>query len=253
MPNLVIQGNDTHVIDLNPDGDDPIIMVHGLLTSLAVYYFRIALKLSRNHRVILYDLRGHGNSAPCSERFTLDDLSSDLFALMQTLRIECCHLTGYSLGGALAMYVAAHNSELFKSLALIEAPFFTEDSIKLLQGSGVDESLVRADLKAYTRSTKIPVSDSRASKLIDQYHNLVEVGGLLDVIRSCRQHIPDLPFEQLEIPVLLLYGSKSDLSDTGRILAQRLPQAKLYIKRADHNLPVTRSGWVTRRLQKFFG
>jgi pimeloyl-ACP methyl ester carboxylesterase len=70
MPNIVVQGNATNVIDLNPAAGNPIIMVHGLLTNTAVFYFTVVSKLIKNHRIILYDLRGHGSSAPCNKRFT---------------------------------------------------------------------------------------------------------------------------------------------------------------------------------------
>jgi pimeloyl-ACP methyl ester carboxylesterase len=182
-------------------------------------------------------------------------LENDLFALSEVLGIKRCHLVGYSMGGALALYAAVRNPERFESLTLIEAPFFTEQSAKVHaqygdELSGYEQALIKG-LEAYTASTRIAITPERRQKLMEQYHNLVEVGGLLDMLRFCGERLEDLPFERLDIPVLLLYGRWSGLCKTGRLLAKRLPRASLYKKWADHNLPVTRSKWVSRRLVEF--
>lgn len=253
MPEILIRGNETHVIDLNPGGDSPIVMVHGLFTSLAVYYFTIAPKLAQNHRVVLYDLRGHGGSASCKQRFTLDDLLDDLLALKEHLGVGFCHLTGYSFGGALALYACAKHPEEFESLALIETPLFGEEHIERLLTSDLSDGAVSEGIKAYTKSTRIPVSRERAQKIQEQNRSLVEVGGLREVFTAGKEQLAALPFEQIALPVLLLYGKESELQTTGHFLRRRLPQATLCMAHGDHHLPVTRYSWVSRRLRHFFG
>jgi pimeloyl-ACP methyl ester carboxylesterase len=227
-------------------------MIHGLFTSLAVYYFTIAPKLARDHRVVLYDLRGHGNSAECDRSFSFDDLIDDLLELKASLGIDRCHLVGYSLGGALALCATALYPDDFDSLALIEAPLFDEDSSEEMRMSGGSEAFVAQGLRDYTKSTHIKVSQERALRIQEQYRTLFEVGGLADVFLQGRERLALQSFELVTQPVLLLYGKQSSLRATGRFLARTLPQSQLRCAYGDHQLPVTRYRWVSRHLKRFF-
>ena len=51
----------------------PVVMLHGLLVgSLASWYFTAAPALASRHRVRMYDLRGHGRSAPARTGYDLE-------------------------------------------------------------------------------------------------------------------------------------------------------------------------------------
>jgi pimeloyl-ACP methyl ester carboxylesterase len=259
MPHLTLQGNATHVLEMSPAAGAatgsatgaPIIMLHGLFTSMSVYAFTIAPKLARSRRVVLYDLRGHGNSAPCERNFTLNDLADDLLALKKALGIDRCHLVGYSFGGSLALYVAARHPETVESLALIEAPLFSEEDFAGQRAKGFSEAAVNEGLAQYTASTHIPIPPARAARIREQCRRLFEVGDVTTALGQLKAQLATLPLEQCRLPTLLLYGSRSKYFEDGRNLARRLPHSKLRVARADHNLPVTRHSWVTRRLQKF--
>jgi 2-succinyl-6-hydroxy-2,4-cyclohexadiene-1-carboxylate synthase len=71
---------------------------------------------------IVPDLRGHGatqthNGAPCS----MDACTADLEMLWDHLGVERTHLVGYSMGGRLALHVAAHRPQRILSLLTIGA------------------------------------------------------------------------------------------------------------------------------------
>lgn len=70
-------------------------------------------------RTICMDFRGHGRSDTPPAPFTLHDLADDVLALIQHLRRPAAILVGHSLGGMVAMDLAARSS-LVSEIILLE-------------------------------------------------------------------------------------------------------------------------------------
>jgi pimeloyl-ACP methyl ester carboxylesterase len=252
MDFLDIQGKKVHVVEMNRAGGSPVVMVHGLFTNMSVYFFGIAPRVSKRRRVILYDLRSHGMSEHRDEGYTLELLSEDLLALMDVLGIFSADVVGYSYGGTTALYTALKHPDRIRKLALIDAPILTEAPLDQLIKSRADDASVEKALVEYTRSTGIPITERKAQKMKAQYRCLFENDLLPKAIRSGRGFADRLPPENLTVRTLLLYGRKSPYLETGHMLAARIPHAELRTAPGDHNLPVQRALWVSRRLRKFF-
>jgi pimeloyl-ACP methyl ester carboxylesterase len=62
--------------------------------------------LTRQHQVIVPDLRGHGRSQHLPGPYTVPQLAADLVALLDTLALESVDVLGYSQGGAVAQQLA---------------------------------------------------------------------------------------------------------------------------------------------------
>jgi len=69
-------------------------------------------------RVIRYDHRGHGASETPPGPYAIADLAGDVLALLDHLEVERVHLGGLSLGGMVAMWLAAHSPARGDRLAL---------------------------------------------------------------------------------------------------------------------------------------
>src|ERR1700751_5526161 len=65
-----------------------------------------------------YDIRGHGRSPAPPGPYSMDDLGSDLVALLDRLGIERASLCGLSIGGMISMWVAAPAPERVERLVL---------------------------------------------------------------------------------------------------------------------------------------
>jgi len=252
MDFINIHGKKVHVVEMNRKGGDPIIMIHGLFTNLSVYFFEIAPKLSNDRHVILYDLRSHGLSERRDEGYTLEILSEDLLALMDALGVPSADVIGYSYGGTAALYAALRYTDRIGKLALIDVPILAEAPFEQLIEGGADDASVDKALADYTMSTGFPVTESKAQKMKAQYRRLFENDLLPEAIRAGRGFTDKLPPEKLTARTLLLYGRKSPYLETGHMLAARIPHAELRTAPGDHNLPVQRALWVSRRLRKFF-
>ncbi|MHA4871583.1 3-oxoadipate enol-lactonase [Duganella sp. PWIR1] len=59
-------------------------------------------------RILRYDTRGHGGSAPQPGPTTLAQLGQDVLTLLDQLDIERVHFCGLSMGGAIAQWLGVH-------------------------------------------------------------------------------------------------------------------------------------------------
>ena len=115
------------------EGDgSPLILIHGIGASRASFAGLIPY-LKGEHRVISYDLRGHGASPTPKPPYTLDDLVEDLEALRAELGIDKAHVAGHSLGGMIGPAYARKYPQHVLSLGLYSTAAFrtADDSAKV--------------------------------------------------------------------------------------------------------------------------
>lgn len=77
-----------------------VTFVHGAGGSSVLWYKQIR-EFSKNHNVLLVDLRGHGDSKPDSNytsKYTLPQISKDIIDVLDFENIEKTHFVGMSLG-----------------------------------------------------------------------------------------------------------------------------------------------------------
>ncbi|MEU6393533.1 3-oxoadipate enol-lactonase [Streptomyces sp. NPDC046939] len=99
----------------------PALMLGPSLGTSLALWDRVAPELSSGHRVVRWDLPGHGGSDPGLIRAgaTVGDLAELVLALADSLGIERFAYAGVSLGGAVGMWLAVHHPERVGSLAVL--------------------------------------------------------------------------------------------------------------------------------------
>jgi 3-oxoadipate enol-lactonase len=97
---------------------DPLVLIHGLADDHRAWR-RALPDLMLRHRVILYDLRGHGETELGDADASLRQLGGDLVALMRSIGVDKADIAGFSLGGTIAMRVAIDHPERVRSLVLV--------------------------------------------------------------------------------------------------------------------------------------
>jgi len=98
----------------------PVILVHGLVADLGLNWVRPGIfhELSRQYKVVAFDLRGHGLSdKPHDSARYGTELVEDIVRLMDHLKIEKAHIVGYSMGGFIALKMAEMHPERMLSVA----------------------------------------------------------------------------------------------------------------------------------------
>ncbi|WP_328321447.1 bifunctional 3-oxoadipate enol-lactonase/4-carboxymuconolactone decarboxylase PcaDC [Streptomyces sp. NBC_00388] len=110
-----------HLLDGAPDGA-PLILGPSLGTSASVWADHAAA-LSRTHRVLRFDLPGHGGSPagllPRDGSATVADLAALVLRLADAQGWDRFGYAGISLGGAIGAHLAVHHPERVGALALV--------------------------------------------------------------------------------------------------------------------------------------
>jgi len=109
-------------------GTTPIMLVSGL-GGTGGYWSPNLPAFAKRHRVIVHDHRGMGKSSRSRIRYSVDQMTTDLLAVMDHLKIEKTHIVGHSTGGAIAQTLAATHPDRLISLVIYASwtkadPFF---------------------------------------------------------------------------------------------------------------------------------
>lgn len=119
MPTAAV--NDT-VLHFESDGTGaPLVVIHGGLGVDHVIYRRTLGPLTERFRVIFFDQRGNGRSAPVDlATVTIEQLADDVAALADTLGLERFSVLGHSYGGFVAQEVALRHPDRLDRLVLVD-------------------------------------------------------------------------------------------------------------------------------------
>jgi pimeloyl-ACP methyl ester carboxylesterase len=118
MAHLIVNSIDLHYECLGQG--EPLVLIHGLGANMAFWYLSVAVALSQNYRVILYDLRGHGESSAPDSGYTLPHMEEDLSNLLQALDVQHAHVVGHSFGARVAIYYAIAHPEKISTLTIAD-------------------------------------------------------------------------------------------------------------------------------------
>jgi pimeloyl-ACP methyl ester carboxylesterase len=104
----------------------PVVLLHGL-TARRRYVVMGSKNLERGgHRVIAYDARGHGRSAPAGE-YGYDALAADLAAVLDERGVDRAVLAGASMGAHTLVRFALEHPDRAAALVLI-TPAYDPDT-----------------------------------------------------------------------------------------------------------------------------
>lgn len=108
------------VLDLWPEAaKQTLLFVHGYAGVLESWEYQLNY-FARNYRVVALDLRGHGQSDAPYTNYTMDEMVSDLQAVVEDLEFpEKFILIAHSFGGSIAVEYANAHPERLEKLVLI--------------------------------------------------------------------------------------------------------------------------------------
>jgi len=118
MSKIKINGADIYY-EIHGHGPETMLFSHGLLMSGKMFKDQVDYFKAR-YRCVIYDHRGQGQSEVTENGYDMESIYEDCVELINQLGLGPCHIVGLSMGGFVAMRIAARNSELLKSLILLE-------------------------------------------------------------------------------------------------------------------------------------
>jgi pimeloyl-ACP methyl ester carboxylesterase len=119
---ITINGLNIHYRDWGISHFPPLLILHGSGNAHSHSWDHVAAALADQYRVIVPDLRGHGESswAPAS-RYTWQLILEDTLSLMNALGLSQTVLCGHSFGGRVAYMLASQYPERVTRLVIVEA------------------------------------------------------------------------------------------------------------------------------------
>jgi pimeloyl-ACP methyl ester carboxylesterase len=171
--------------------------------------------LSSTWHIFAPDLRGHGKSGRAGERYRLDDFAADAVALVTARADPPVAIYGHSLGGWIALTVAAEHPELVRGIVVADSAIYPT--------ADVPESAI-----SYL-GDGLPI----AMRAMAQSHNQLDPD-VLTALRDGRlthRYQPESLLPRVTCPVLLLQANP----DLGGLMTDNDVEAALgLLPRATH-------------------
>jgi len=208
-----------------------VVLVHGFTGDIERSWVNTGIlpDLARDHRVIAFDLRGHGHSDKPHDPHAYDEVALDVIRLMDHLDIGKAHLVGYSLGGIMIAKLLTTHPQRFSSAVLggasyrrarsTEADEATEAAAKEIE-SGIYRALIVS-----TAPTDEPPPSEEAirarSREIAASNDLLAHAALMRARRALL--VSDAEIAKVRVPTLAVVGSVDPALPRIQAMVKRWP------------------------------
>jgi 3-oxoadipate enol-lactonase len=118
LPSIDVNGTTLAYKDTGGPGP-AVVFSHSLFFDRTMFAAQVQ-RFGREFRVVTYDHRGQGKSRR-SSGLDMDTLFADAAALVEALDLGPCHFVGNSMGGFVALRLAARRPELLRSAAVLSS------------------------------------------------------------------------------------------------------------------------------------
>ena len=118
MPFHSIDGAQIHV-DAHGTGA-PLLFIHGLGSSGRDWEPQVPY-FSARYQTLTCDLRGHGRSSRPPGPYSIEQFARDVLVVLRQRDALPAHVVGLSMGGMVALELAAHNPERLRSLTVVNS------------------------------------------------------------------------------------------------------------------------------------
>lgn len=216
MKPVYLSGDRAFLRYLEVPGDDPpLLWVHGWQCSSTGELLPAAVQAPlRGRRSLLIDLLGHGYSdKPLDFGYALEDHARTIVALIDALGLRDCGLVGHSMGGAVAILVAAARPGIVSLLVMAEGNVDAGGGVRL--GGQTEEQFAERGfqelLEAHSKEAEAQPDGLRAAHL--GITRLVEPRAIhreaVSMKRGTQPSVRSL-LAELTVPRWYLQGEMSD-------------------------------------------
>ncbi|MGH2615227.1 MAG: alpha/beta fold hydrolase [Thermomicrobiales bacterium] len=248
------------VYEVTGDGP-PVVFLHGFTLDMRMWDDQVPA-FAAQHRVVRYDLRGFGASAPpvVDEPYTHAD---DLRALLTHLGIEQAAIVGLSMGGWVAQEFALAYPESISALILVDSvlPGYSwgpslAATIEAIYRVGGEGRLAEAKAgwladSLFACSQRSPTATARLALIVGDYlcWHLLHNDPHLPQDPPARERLHDIA-----APALVVVGEEDlhDFQAIAALLATRIPSArKAVVPEAGHMANMDAPGAFNRVVLDF--
>ena len=224
----------------------PVVFVHGFPLNRNMWAPQVQA-LSRQHRVITVDLRGHGESDAPLWRYTMEQFADDLTGVLDHLSIQQAVMAGLSMGGYILFALYRKYANRVNALILSDtraqpdtdegrAGRFNMAQSAYTQGSGAIADVMLSKLLC-------PASLHTKPELVQQVRGMITamtLGGIAGDLMGMADRPDSVPLlRTITCPTLIIVG-ELDLAtppSDARVMSEQIPGAQLKIIPGAAHLP----------------
>ncbi len=219
----------------------PLVLVHGFACGIRSWDPQLRA-LSRSHRVIAYDVRGHGLSeAPRDASAYSQSISvADLHALLGHLRIRRAAVGGLSMGGNIALNFALAHPRMVTALIVADTGSGSDGTADWVGAvHGLAETLEQRGMEAFADAASALAlfghyvsQGPEAERFIRSCLMTHRAHGLAHTVREVLAKRPTIysleaELRALRVPTLLIVGEHDDpCRKVHDFMARTIPRAK---------------------------
>ena len=219
----------------------PLVFLHGVMCSGRFFDGQVE-RLADGFRVVVPDMRGHGDSEKALAGHTVPTYARDLSTLLEALGVDRPVLIGWSMGAMVAYdYLREFGPQRVAGLVIVDQPpadfawgggygfglFTPEVLAEAVEGIQTDLAAVGHEWAELMLHAPTPETVSFFVGEFTKVPPAIAVSILVDqTFRDYREFIPTI-----DVPTLVAFGGddKATSPDAGRWIAERVPGARLEI------------------------
>jgi pimeloyl-ACP methyl ester carboxylesterase len=223
---------------------EPVVLIHGFGANVEVQWALPGLikALAKDHRVIAFDVRGHGKSGkPHDPKKYGAEMAEDVVRLLNHLKIKKAHVAGYSMGAIItARLLVAHPDRLLTATLGGAGASRQGDQEMLRFMEGLADSLEKGKgigplIEALTPEGKPKPSAEQIEAINKFFIARNDTKALAAVVRGWPGlAVSDKELQANRVPVLALIGKSDPLKKGVDAMQGRLAGLKTVVVPGDH-------------------
>lgn len=236
-----------------------ILLIHGLGWSSHLWDRQAAWLADAGWRVVAPDLRGMGDSDKPAAPYSIDQFTADMVALLHALDIAAATVVGFSLGGTIAMALAARYPALVNGLVVVcasassstDAAAATEAMLARAARTGPQAFAAEQATAIFSRSWALSHPDM-VSDFIDR-RAAMDQAALAGAFRAAYGVDLRDAIASIRVPARVIVSDEDAFVsvDTGRDIARRLRGDFVLVADAGHMVSVEQPDAFDATLRQF--
>jgi pyruvate dehydrogenase E2 component (dihydrolipoyllysine-residue acetyltransferase) len=237
------------------EGGEPALLLHGFGGDLGNWLFNHEA-LAEGRAVYAIDLPGHGESTKDVGAGTLEELAAVAAAFLDTVGVPAVHLVGHSMGGAVALTMAAAAPERVRSMSLVGSAGLGRE----INGAYLDGFVAAATRNALRPHLAQLFADEKliTRQLVDDVLKYKRLEGVESALRKL--HAALFPggaqsrllrdaLASARFPTLVIWGGKDRIIPASHAAGLPASVRVEVIPEAGHMVQMEAAGAVNRLLQ----
>lgn len=210
-----VNGIDIVYEECGSGNEQTIILLHGFCGSSS-YWHNLCPLLSEKNRIIIPQLRGHGESSAPGGSYTMETMADDILGLINKLELDKVVMFGHSLGGYVTLAFAEKYSDRLSGFGLIHSTALpdTEEvkqkrlqDIDAIRENGIIAYVNQLIPKLFVK-TKLDEMKEEVERIIGVGMQMTSEGAIHTLEGMLKRSDRSFVLSEATFPILLVAGAE---------------------------------------------